>query len=55
MGLILLVLIVALLFGVLGFAVHVLWIVALVILALWLVGFALGRGESAGSRHWYRW
>ena len=55
MGLILLVLILALLFGALGFAVHVLWIVAVVILVFWLVGFALGRGESAGARGWYRW
>lgn len=55
MGLILLVLLLAILFGVFGFAVHVLWIVAVVIFALWLVGFAVGRGETAGSRRWYRW
>jgi hypothetical protein len=24
-------------------------------LVLWLVGFALGRGESAGSHRFYRW
>ena len=46
-------LIVAVFFG-LGFAVHLLWIVAVVFLALWAVGFALGRGASAGS-HRYRW
>jgi hypothetical protein len=52
---ILLVLLLVLLFAGLGFALHVLWIVAVVLFVLWLVGFALGRGESAGSRHWYRW
>jgi hypothetical protein len=55
MGLILLVLLLVLLFGALGFAVHVLWIVAVVVLVFWLIGFALGRGQSTGSRHWYRW
>ena len=39
----------------LGFAVHLLWIAAAVLLVLWLVGAAIGRGESAGSRHFYRW
>ena len=44
-----------LLFLGLGFALHFLWIVAVVLLALWLVGFALGRGgKSAGIHHFYR-
>lgn len=47
-------LIVVVFFGV-GFAVHLLWIVAVVALALWAVGFALGRGASAGSHRFYRW
>jgi hypothetical protein len=47
-------LVVLLLFG-LGFAIHLLWIAAVVFLVLWLVGFALGRGESAGSHRFYRW
>ena len=47
-------LIVLLVFG-LGFAVHVLWILAGVLLVLWLIGFAIGRGEGAGSRRFYRW
>ena len=55
MGLILVVLLLALLFGGLGFILHVLWLVAVVVLVLWLVGFAVGRGASAGSRGWYRW
>jgi len=41
-------------FGV-GFTLHALWVVAAVLLVLWLIGFALGRGESAGSHHFYRW
>ncbi len=46
---------IVLLFAGLGFALHLLWIVAAILLVLWLVGFAVGRGESAGSRRFYRW
>ena len=52
MGLILLVLLLALLFGGLGFAVHALWIVAVVVFIAWLLGFAL---RSASGSRWYRW
>ena len=46
----------ALLLGGLGFAIHVLWLVAVVVLLFWLIGFAVGRGERAGRRgRWYRW
>ena len=57
MALILLVLLIALLLGGLGFAVHTLWIIALVVFFVWVLGFALARGESAGGRgaRWYRW
>ena len=57
MGLILLVLLIALLFGGLGFAVHTLWIVALIVFVVWVLGFVLARGEVAGGRssRWYRW
>lgn len=55
MGLILAVLILALLLGGLGFAVHVLWFVAAVIFVMWIVGFAFGRGATAGTHGWYRW
>lgn len=57
MGLILVVLLLALLFGAFGFAVHVLWIIAIVIFAGWLLGFGLARRETAGGRgaRWYRW
>ena len=47
-------LLVLLLFG-LGFTIHFLWIAAVVFLILWLVGFAVGRGESAGTHRFYRW
>ena len=40
----------ALLFG-LGFALKFLWIVAAIVLVLWLVGF-VARGAEAT---WYRW
>lgn len=39
----------------LGFTLHILWVLAAVLLVLWVIGFALGRGENAGSRHFYRW
>ncbi len=47
---ILLAFLIVLLFAGLGFALHFLWIVAAILLVLWLVGFAVGRGESEGSR-----
>jgi hypothetical protein len=53
--LLLLFLLVVLLFGAFGFAVHVLWFLFAVFLILWVVGYALGRGESAGRHHFYRW
>jgi hypothetical protein len=52
---VLLALLLVLLFFGLGFALHLLWIVAVVLLVFWIVGFAIGRGEGAGSRHFYRW
>jgi hypothetical protein len=52
MALILLILLLALILGGLGFAVHVLWWVALVVLVLWLLGFAFRAGSGA---RWYRW
>lgn len=59
MGVILLVLLVALLLGGLGFAVHALWWIAVIVFIAWLVGFGISRGESAGvggRRRWYgRW
>lgn len=52
---ILLALLLVLLFFGLGFALHLLWIVAVVLFVVWLIGLALGRGESAGSHRFYRW
>ena len=50
-GLIVLVLLLALLFGGLGFAAHALWIIAVLFAVFWLAGFAFRRGEG----RWYRW
>jgi hypothetical protein len=44
------------LFGGLGFAAHVLWIVLIVAVALWLLGFLVGGVDAGlGRRRWYRW
>lgn len=51
MGLILAVLLLAIIFGAVGFAVHLLWIVAAIVLVVWLIGF-VARSESG---RWYRW
>jgi Family of unknown function (DUF5670) len=49
--LLLVLLLVLILFGA-GFAANILWIVAVVLLVLWLIGF-FARGVE-GAR-WYRW
>ena len=50
LALLLVLLLVLLLFGA-GFAVEFLWILAAIVLAVWLVGFL---ARSADAR-WYRW
>lgn len=40
-------------FGGLGFAVHILWILLIAALIIWALGF-LFRSASGGGR-WYRW
>jgi hypothetical protein len=44
-------------FGGLGFAVHLLWIVLVIALVLWLIGFFVGGAGAAaaggGRRRWY--
>ncbi|WP_037869914.1 DUF5670 family protein [Streptomyces sp. SPB074] len=52
----LLVLLLALvLFGV-GFAVKILWIIAAVVLVVWLLGFLFRTAGAGGKRgRWYRW
>jgi hypothetical protein len=51
----LLVLLIVLIFAGVGFAVHLLWIAAVIFALFWLVGAALGRGETAGRHKFYRW
>ncbi|MFE5871858.1 hydrophobic protein [Streptomyces roseifaciens] len=53
----LLVLLLALILFGAGFAVKVLWWVALVVLVLWLLGFVMrSPGPGGGGRgRWYRW
>ncbi len=53
--LILLALLLVFLFFGLGFLTHLLWIAAVLLFVFWIVGFAIGRGESAGARRFYRW
>jgi hypothetical protein len=53
--LILLFLLLVLIFAGAGFALHVLWIIAVIFAVFWLIGVALGRGESSGSHRFYRW
>ena len=59
MVVILVALLIVLLLGGLGFAIHVLWWIALAALVLWLLGFMLRGGSGGrggrGSRRWYRW
>jgi hypothetical protein len=55
MALILVVLVLALLLGAVGFAVHLLWVIALVVLVLWLLGFLVRVGEGSSRSRWYRW
>ncbi|WP_236046332.1 hydrophobic protein [Streptacidiphilus fuscans] len=57
MGVVILVLLVALILGGVGFALHILWWVALAVLVLWLLGFVFraGEGVGGGRRRWYRW
>ncbi|MFC9430158.1 MULTISPECIES: hydrophobic protein [unclassified Streptomyces] len=53
--LLLVLLLVLILFGA-GFAVKVLWWIALAVLVLWLLGFvARSAGPSGGRSRWYRW
>ena len=55
MAIILLVLLLALVLGGLGFAIHILWWIALAVLILWLLGFAFRGAETRGGGRWYRW
>jgi membrane protein YdbS with pleckstrin-like domain len=55
MAIILLVLLLAIILGGLGFAIHVLWWIALAVLVLWLIGFLVRVGEGTSRSRWYRW
>ncbi|MER5965693.1 hydrophobic protein [Streptomyces sp. NPDC002057] len=48
--LLLVLLVILVLFGA-GFALEVLWYVAIAVLVLWLLGFLM----KSGSGRWYRW
>ncbi|MFF0016575.1 hydrophobic protein [Streptomyces sp. NPDC005374] len=54
-AILLVLLLVLVLFGA-GFAVKILWWIALAVLVLWLLGFLM-RGTTAGGGRgrWYRW
>jgi hypothetical protein len=54
-GAYLLVLLLALILGGLGFVLHVLWWIALVVIVLWLLGFLVRVGEGTSRSRWYRW
>ncbi|MBO1413453.1 hydrophobic protein [Streptomyces sp. FH025] len=51
MLLLVLVLLLAVILGGAGFAIHILWWIALAVLVLWALGFVF----AAGDRRWYRW
>jgi hypothetical protein len=53
--LILLLLLLVLILAGAGFALHVLWIVAVIFAIFWIIGVALGRGEGAGNHRFFRW
>jgi hypothetical protein len=55
MGIILLVLLLAIVLGGIGFAIHVLWWIALAVLVIWLLGFALRADRGSSRGRWYRW
>ncbi|MGV9878710.1 hydrophobic protein [Streptomyces sp. NPDC003006] len=53
---ILLVLLLALLLFGAGFAVKVLWWIAIAVLVVWLLGFLMRSTSATGTRsRWYRW
>jgi hypothetical protein len=57
MFLILAILLLAIVLGAAGFALHLLWWIAVVVFVLWLLGFVVRTAEGGGRRRgrWYRW
>jgi hypothetical protein len=51
--LIVLFLLLVLIFAGAGFALHILWVLAVIFFVFWLIGVALGRGASAGNHKFY--
>jgi hypothetical protein len=51
----LLVLLIALLLGGIGFASHIFWVIATIVLVFWAIGFIAHSGRTEGRRGWYRW
>lgn len=54
MGIVIAVFVLVLLFAGLGIAVHFLWIIAVVLFLLWLIGFFI-RGVEGRGRWYGRW
>jgi hypothetical protein len=52
---ILLILLLVLIFAGAGFALHILWLLAVIFFIFWLIGVALARGERAGNHKFYKW
>ncbi|GAA2250500.1 MULTISPECIES: hydrophobic protein [Kitasatospora] len=52
MVLLIVVLLLAVILAGAGFALHLLWWIALAVFILWLLGFVVAGGER---RRWYRW
>ncbi|WP_030236166.1 hypothetical protein [Streptomyces sp. NRRL S-350] len=50
-----LVLLLVILLGGLGFLLHALWWIALAVLVVWLLGFVFSGGSRGSGRRWYRW
>ncbi len=56
MAVLLVVLLLVLLLGGLGFVAHILWWIAIIALVVWLVGFFARSNNASGTRgRWYRW
>jgi hypothetical protein len=58
MRIILIALLIVLILGAFGFALHILWWIAIAALIIWLLGFVLRIGETIARprrRRWYNW
>lgn len=55
MAALLVVLLLAIVLAGAGFALHLLWWIAVVVAVLWLAGFVFHSGGSGRSTRWYRW